>query len=529
MLSFASSSVSPPVRVPFWSPSISSLSKPLWLPISSNLIDYDWSSWQNYSKSLDSKSWFSVILKSSKIVPSYFVDYDQNLLKSWKDSTKEGQHQIKVEKIKSTKSTKSTKSDKLPPDFVMKFKLDLTQKQKDTFNKWFDTNRWVYNQGVEYARKNYKTKKKTPTKKQFRKHFVNDDAFKDENQWAKDTPYDIRESAINDLCANIKSASALLKAGHIKHFKIKFKKKKEPQQSINVRNRVYKKSLTNNTFTLFRVILQNKGFSEEEKEIKAFEWLPDEIHYDSRLVRTRLGEWFLCVPMRVQNVYGIGGDSQTSSSISNKRICSLDPGVRTFQTIYDPNGFMLEIGKNDMSKIYRLSLNNDDLQSRISQAHGKRKYRMKKALFRAFNKIRNLVKEVHNKLVAFLVQNYDVILLPSFETSQMVVKKARKIRSKTVRSMLTWSHYSFKQKLLYKSGLTNGKCQVVICGEEYTSKTCTSCGHIHQKLGGAKTFKCPQCKLEIDRDYSGARNVFLKNSSHLGLRIQATLGLPPKA
>ena len=536
MLAIASSS-SPIVntRVPFWSPPISLLSKDIWLPISSNLIKYDWSFWNNYSKSLKSNSWFSVDLNIAKNFPQNPIIYDKNKLKTWKDSTKEGKQQLKDQK---KTNTKSSKTGELPPNSVKKIKLNPTQKQKEVLNNWMNTNRWVYNRGVKILADDYEKNKDKPkeekdylTKTKVNNLCVNNSVFINKNQWALDTPQEVRASAINDLFDNIKSSIALLKSGNIDHFEIKFKSKKEPQQSFKVRHRRtdYKKSLTQNAFIIYPTFFGKNGLKGLEMEIKAFKPLPNKIDHDSRLVKTRLGDWYLCIPIRVDKVNGIRGESQTSNSnsISNTRICSLDPGVRTFQTIFDVDGAMIEVGKNDMSKIYRLSLNNDNLQSRISQAHGKKKYRMKKALLRSFQKIKNLIKEVHNKLVCFLVQNYDVILLPSFETSQMVVKNVRKIRSKTVRSMLTWSHYSFKQKLLYKSSLTNGKCQVIICGEEYTSKTCTRCGHIHEKLGGSKKFKCPKCKLEIDRDYNGARNILLKNSSHLGLRIQGTLGLPP--
>ncbi len=71
---------------------------------------------------------------------------------------------------------------------------------------------------------------------------------------------------------------------------------------------------------------------------------------------------------------------------------------------------------------------------------------------------------------------------------------------------------------------------VVRCNESYTSKTCPDCGHIHEKLGGEKTFRCPQCGFTADRDAiaklcasfaqatalgvpplaSGARNIMLR-------------------
>src|SRR2546423_588161 len=52
--------------------------------------------------------------------------------------------------------------------------------------------------------------------------------------------------------------------------------------------------------------------------------------------------------------------------------------------------------------------------------------------------------------------------------------------------------------------------KVVICTEEYTSKTCGCCGVINKNLGSLKTFKCPSCGATIDRDVNGARNVLLK-------------------
>ena len=53
-----------------------------------------------------------------------------------------------------------------------------------------------------------------------------------------------------------------------------------------------------------------------------------------------------------------------------------------------------------------------------------------------------------------------------------------------------------------------------ICTEEFTSKTCTRCGQINE-VGGSEIYKCSGCKLTLDRDINGARNIYLKckNSS----------------
>ena len=100
--------------------------------------------------------------------------------------------------------------------------------------------------------------------------------------------------------------------------------------------------------------------------------------------------------------------------------------------------------------------------------------------------------------------------------------QGRKIRSKTARAMLTWggvlrgeasprkppSHYRFK--LFLKQAATRRGCTVVDVTEEYTSKTCTRCGHIHTKLGGSKKFICPECGYTLPRDFNGAFGIMLK-------------------
>jgi len=126
---------------------------------------------------------------------------------------------------------------------------------------------------------------------------------------------------------------------------------------------------------------------------------------------------------------------------------------------------------------------------------------MKQAMRR---KIKNLIKEIHCKTVNWLLQNHKVILLPSFNTSHMVRRGARKIGSRTARKMMAWSHYKFKERLQFKQQEYRWS-KVIIVDEAYTSKTCTRCGKLNEQLRGNKIFKCNGCKLILDRDIGGAR------------------------
>ena len=79
--------------------------------------------------------------------------------------------------------------------------------------------------------------------------------------------------------------------------------------------------------------------------------------------------------------------------------------------------------------------------------------------------------------------------------------------SKLNRDLRTLSHYKFKCKLEEKC--KSRQRNLIITTEEYTSKTCGSCGKIND-VGLKRVFKCDDCGLKIDRDYNGARNILLK-------------------
>ena len=69
-------------------------------------------------------------------------------------------------------------------------------------------------------------------------------------------------------------------------------------------------------------------------------------------------------------------------------------------------------------------------------------------------------------------------------------------------------HYKFKQYIRTKS--EEYDCKVHDVTEEYTSKTCTYCGHLGDVFVEREKH-CNNCKKTIDRDINGARNILLKN------------------
>ena len=105
--------------------------------------------------------------------------------------------------------------------------------------------------------------------------------------------------------------------------------------------------------------------------------------------------------------------------------------------------------------------------------------------------------EIHKKAVSFFTREFDAIIIPPFEVSNMINRKTRKITRRTVWQMLGWAHYQFRQHLLAKAEELG--VHIIIQNEAYTSKTCSWYGKI-QKIGGSEVYNCQNCRIVMDRD-----------------------------
>ncbi|MCV3216205.1 RNA-guided endonuclease TnpB family protein [Plectonema radiosum NIES-515] len=332
-----------------------------------------------------------------------------------------------------------------------------------TWKKWLAACRYCYNQAIQMQR-NSQTK---IGKLKLRNQVMQLDL----PAWVKEVPCHIKQNAIFDAHQAYSASRSA-----------KFRSVRDPNQTIKFNNSNFAKG---------------KWYCNITKKLnfECSEPIPRLCEYGTQLVY-RHGSWFAIFPEPVQI-----NDSESS------KLIALDPGVRSFLTGYD-GVMVIEIGGNDMGRITRLCQHLDKLISRSSKVSSKRRRSMRRAANKLRDRIQNLVNEVHNKTAYYLTNNYRVIFLPYFESSQMVAKSGRKIRSKTVRSMLTWAHYRFKQTLKHQASKRG--CVVIDVSEAHTSKTCGVCGHRHAKLGGNKVHKCPNCRAETPRDANGARNIMLR-------------------
>jgi putative transposase len=474
---------------PWWNSSSMEISKNLSSVSKTDLQDLDMSPLNKYATGLTAPSWFSSKMKDMTQKKSLLETYLPSLQFSFQDTMdsdleKRSEEEKKTKKPRLKKNGEPVKT-KNPAQKCMKIKLLPSKEEKEKLNQWMGASRWTYNQCLDAI----KTKGIKKNQKELRGYCINKDSeIVKKNQWCNDIPYDIRDEGMCDLLKAYKTCFSSKKK-----FDIQFKSKKDGRDSIVIRSKHYKRK---------------KGPYSMISKMKSTEPLPLAMEYDSRLTKDHLNQYWLCVPIR----FPLKSLDNQETLNRKDRIAAIDPGVRTFATIYDTNGSTLEVGKNDIGRIYRLGCVVDKLQSEWSQKETKHKkrYRLKRAAKQIRKKIKNLVKDVHCKLIKYLCLNYEVILLPKFDTKGMISKSKRKISSKTARAIITWSHFTFRERLLNKVK-EYPLCKVKLVTEEYTSQTCGSCGKLNDKLGSKKDFECPFCDYKADRDLNAARNILIKS------------------
>lgn len=383
---------------PFWNEHSSEWSGRLPSCIMGNLLDLTIVNWTTSTQRLALNSWFTVNMKAHTLMstPQHPANnIDEQILNLGNNKP--------VKKAKISSISKKVYDHPLRSRII---RIYPTNEQREGLDRWFGAVRFCYNKLVERFRKvgqgGVNLTAMTAVIKE----------TEQVNTWLKDIPCEIKGVAVMDFYQAREGHFAKLKKMRSKGPNVqldatfKFRSKRDYQQSFSVRARdmIHKKGL-------FAFI--NLG------RINASEKLPDKVDTSVRFVKDRLNRYHLIVPCLVPK-------KETPSIVSNK-IVSLDPGERTFQTTYDTSGLVTEWGKDDRKQLFRLCRITDKIQSSIWKKKGSKRRSTKKAWYRAMDKIKNKVKEVHRKMSKWLCENYKVILIPKFESSQMTKRTARKL------------------------------------------------------------------------------------------------------
>jgi len=452
---------------PFWNNQVKEISQRLWLPTETDSVASH-SNWLSTSSNL---------ITSNSLLSMTTLRQNQILTKTSPTISCPLSTLIPVEKWEGVDIQKTRK-----------IRIYPTLKQNKIFKEWMTTSRYVYNRCVEEIQK---CGLKSIDRYALRDKFVTAEySNKDKNpnitEWEINTPKGPRDGAVRDLMTAYKAAFTNLREGNIRGFKVNYRSKRNGFQSIEIPKTAIE--FKDSKLTLFPSYgIGNINVS--KREARTLVGKPS--HY-CRLKVDQCGDWYILVPV-----------NHKTKKISKNKKCSLDPGIRKFQTMYSPNGEVIKATTNQVLL--------KELQKKISHYQSLRsgkkisKQSLRKQVTRSWKRHRNLITDFQFKFSHYLASNYSEIFLPKFESQKL----AKNLRPTSNFNLFNLQHYKFKERLRFQC-LEQGS-KLTDCTEEYTSKTCTQCGKLNENLGYSEIFVCPCCSLNIDRDVNGARNIYLKN------------------
>jgi transposase len=380
------------------------------------------------------------------------------------------------------------------------YELITTKYQKGIILKWIEMSRIIYNITVYYFRKH-----KLISFMKVRKIIKNSLS----NQIKRllklyNTPEHIIDNSINDVIKAYTSILANKKAGNITKFLVRYKKHTKDNQTIVIEKEDFSKN--KNGFYV-KYLSENKKFI-EFKTKPEINLTKSTILHNVRLTYMKLKDKFILhIPTEVTK----------ESNITNNK-CFIDPGNKTFLTIYNPKGECYKLYNRDENKrLFKLIDKRYILKKILEEKYNKNNIKRNPILINKFNKcykqisykIKNLIKELHNKSADFLCKNFDKILLGKLSTKG-VTSKNNNMSSKEKRYTYTLSHDKFRTVLQNKIEKYNCK-ELKIVDESYTTRTCGLCGVINNTVGNNRLFNCKYCITEIDRDLNSARLIGIKN------------------
>jgi len=219
-------------------------------------------------------------------------------------------------------------------------------------------------------------------------------------------------------------------------------------------------------------------------------------------------------------LYEVRPEPDPDPAFEHKRVVAMDPGVSPFQAWYSPtsgeHGKLLE---HEEIRLHARCLQLDKLRSRLDKHRGARtrrrtqrwrtRHRLRRRFARECKRLRGWVEAAHYSCINLILGAHDLIIQPVLETARLSRRSAsRNIHSKTVRSMNTWSHFQYRQRLKSATVRYAGR-HIIESTEPGTSKTCTNCGCWKAELRVRdKIYECNRCRIVVDRQIAGARNNF---------------------
>lgn len=363
---------------------------------------------------------------------------------------------------------------------AIKVRLYPNKGQEVQLNKLLGCYRVVYNKCLERKIASYEKDKKSETLSSLGKYFHGILLKDDEIEWLRDHNTKVLKQSIIDMLDAYKRFFTVSGSGFPK-----FKKKgneqscRFPLEAISKRN-IY----SDNKITLAGMTLK---FSCSDKYTNYLVKYKDGIR-SCTLRRVSSGKYFLSI---------LVDSSECMVLEKTKNTVGIDVGIKTFATCSTGEVFEnLNTMKKLSKKLKRL---HKQLSKKKKGSNNRNKARIK--LARCYEKITNIQDNYLHKISRQLVNENQVISIENLNIKGMM--KNHKLAG----AIQSLSIGKFFDMLKYKAKWAD---RTVIEVDRFypSSKTCFECKIINPNLKlSDRTWTCPCCDAEIDRDYNAALNI----------------------
>jgi putative transposase len=236
--------------------------------------------------------------------------------------------------------------------------------------------------------------------------------------------------------------------------------------------------------------------------------------------------WYACLPVERDWFPPSDHRSENQGNVIRGGAIGLDPGMRKFLSGYSTTGESLFMGNRAFKTLIPLLFHINRIEGRLKRHRNKLQLVDERELAilvrrkqKLWERVKNLVREMHWKCAKFLVKNYEHIYLGDFRVKNVTKhRKGKKDLPALVKRILQqYSFFSFKQRLEYLCERNN--CKLILVHEALTSKSCSSCGNVGE-VGKSEVYKCLRCGGSFDRDGNSAKNILVKGMSVLNSRVE---------
>lgn len=385
-----------------------------------------------------------------------------------------------------------------------KIRLYPNDDQIEKFNNHIGACRFIWNHFLEFENNNYENGGKF-----IDNYALSKELTKLKKEKGREWLNDISNASMQKICSNLARAFKLFFKKKTRYPKFKSKKNSQtiyPSRSDSV-------YIVDDTLCFIAKIGRVKYKTDLDIPIgKNKGILNPRIVFDS-------GKWYLSFSLNIESEVECDYnkcDSQAFEEIPDKSLVGIDLGVKTLATVAFKDKCIKYPNINKTKKMKNIELRINHFQRSLARKYNTNgNYNKSNRIKKMETELNRLYKKQHNIRYDNIQQiTSDILkLIPNRVVMEDLRVKNLSSNRCMSKHIMDSSFGTFIETMKYKC-MRHGIQFKQVPSNYPSSKTCSCCGYIKKDLKlKDRTYICPKCGVNIDRDYNAAINLMNYNFS----------------